>query len=112
MTERCNCDASCGENRYHDFGSAGCRYEVKTIKKAKASKPTIIHVNQLVIRSNAKQGLNEPPLTFRKGRNGRESTRAHEVEIHGPSKIVHSPHDPLPCGARVWIETFAEVNYK
>lgn len=24
--ERCNCDASCGENRYHDKGSLGCRY--------------------------------------------------------------------------------------
>jgi mannose-6-phosphate isomerase len=24
--ERCNCDASCGENRYHDLGEPGCRY--------------------------------------------------------------------------------------
>lgn len=23
---RCNCDASCGENRYHDVGDAGCRF--------------------------------------------------------------------------------------
>lgn len=23
---RCNCDASCGENRYHDVGSSGCRF--------------------------------------------------------------------------------------
>ena len=22
--DRCNCDASCGENRYHDRGDAGC----------------------------------------------------------------------------------------
>lgn len=27
MTERCNCDASCGENRYHNKGDSGCRYE-------------------------------------------------------------------------------------
>lgn len=26
MTERCNCDASCGENRYHDAGDPGCRF--------------------------------------------------------------------------------------
>jgi len=26
MIERCNCDASCGENRYHDVGSPGCRF--------------------------------------------------------------------------------------
>lgn len=26
MVERCNCDASCGENRYHDAGDPGCRF--------------------------------------------------------------------------------------
>lgn len=26
MAERCNCDASCGENRYHDTGDPGCRF--------------------------------------------------------------------------------------
>lgn len=26
MVERCNCDASCGENRYHDTGDSGCRF--------------------------------------------------------------------------------------
>lgn len=25
-TERCNCDASCGENRYHNAGDLGCRF--------------------------------------------------------------------------------------
>lgn len=24
---RCNCDASCGENRYHDAGDHGCRFQ-------------------------------------------------------------------------------------
>lgn len=26
LQPRCNCDASCGENRYHDRGEPGCRY--------------------------------------------------------------------------------------
>jgi hypothetical protein len=26
MTVRCNCDASCGENRYHDVGDPECRF--------------------------------------------------------------------------------------
>lgn len=26
MAERCNCDASCGENRYHNAGDPGCRF--------------------------------------------------------------------------------------
>jgi len=75
-------------------------------------KPTIIHVNQLVIRSNAKHGTNEPPLTFRKGRNGRKSTRAHTVTGEGPFELVYSPHNPLPCGARLWIETYGKVTHK
>lgn len=29
MNERCNCDASCGENRYHDLGTPGCRWEAR-----------------------------------------------------------------------------------
>lgn len=24
---RCNCDSSCGENRYHDAGDHGCRFQ-------------------------------------------------------------------------------------
>ena len=26
---RCNCDASCGENRYHDVGDPGCRFRTE-----------------------------------------------------------------------------------
>ena len=33
----------------------------------------------------------------------------HEVKIEGPSKVVYSPDKPLPCGARVWIETEEKV---
>jgi len=37
------------------------------------------------------------------------NTYGHEVEILGESKVVYSPDKPLSCGARVWIETNAEV---
>jgi hypothetical protein len=66
---------------------------------------TIIHVNQHVIRANAKNGTNDPVLTVK---TYKENRYAHEVEIRGPSKVVHS-EKPLACGARVWIETQAEV---
>ena len=39
----------------------------------------------------------------------KSNTYAHEVLIKGDSKIVYSPDNPLWCGARVWIETHAEV---
>lgn len=67
---------------------------------------TIVHVNQAVIARNRKTGENEPPLI---ARNYKGSTPAHNIEILGPSTIVNRPHDPLPCGARVWIETNATV---
>lgn len=67
---------------------------------------TIIHVNQHVIRANAKTGAQDPVLTVK---TYKANVYANEVEIHGPSRIVYSPDKPLSCGARVWIETQAEV---
>lgn len=67
---------------------------------------TIIHVNQHIIKANAKNGTNDPPLTVK---TYKENRKAHAVEILGPSKVVHSPDKPLSCGARVWIETHSEV---
>ena len=67
---------------------------------------TIIHVNQHVIKSNRKNGANDPVLTVK---TYKENRYAHEVEIDGPSKVVYSPDKPLSCGAHVWIETQGEV---
>lgn len=67
---------------------------------------TIVHVNQHVIRSNAKTGADEPVLTVKRGRS---NTYAHEVSIAGPAVVKYSPHKPLSCGARVWIETQNDV---
>lgn len=66
----------------------------------------LIHVNMHVIRSNQKYGLNDPVITVK---TYKDNTYAHEVDILGPSRVVYSPDKPLPCGARVWIETEAEV---
>jgi hypothetical protein len=67
---------------------------------------TIIHVNQHVIKANAKDGVNNPVLTIK---TYKSNTYAHEVVIKGESKVVYSPDNPLSCGAKVWIETQAEV---
>lgn len=67
---------------------------------------TIIHVNQHVIKKNAKTGCNDPVLTVK---TYKSNTYAHEVVIKGDSKVVYSPDKPLSCGARVWIETEAPV---
>lgn len=65
-----------------------------------------IHVNQHVIRSNRREGQSGPPLTVK---TSRSNTKGHHVEILGPARVVYRPEKPLPCGARVWIETRAQV---
>ena len=59
-----------------------------------------------VIRSNKKNGTNDPVITVK---TYKSNTYGHEVEILGKSKVVFSPDKPLSCGARVWIETDGEV---
>ena len=66
----------------------------------------VIHINQHVIKSNAKTGERNPVITVKTYKDNRY---AHEVYVDGPCKIVYSPDKPLSCGAKVWIETEAEV---
>lgn len=76
------------------------------MNKGKRPLKKIIHVNQHVIKRNRLTGENEPPLTVKmRGK----AYPAHTVEILGPSRVVHSPHNPLSCGARVYIVTYADV---
>ena len=67
-----------------------------------------IHVNMHKIRANKKHNTNEPVLTVKEGR---KNIYGHSVEILGPSKVRYGGNDKpiLPCGARVVIETEAEV---
>lgn len=67
---------------------------------------TIVHVNQHVIKANAKNGESNPVLTVK---TYKENRYAHEVAIDGPSRLVYNPDCPLSCGARVWIETESQV---
>ncbi len=66
----------------------------------------MVHVNQAIIRKNAKTGETNPVLTVKMGKTNRY---AHQVEILGPCTVVYRPHRPLSCGARCWVETQAEV---
>ena len=59
------------------------------------------------IRHNKKHGTNKPVITVK---TSKSNNYAHEVDILGKSKLVYRPLKPLPCGARVWIETESEVN--
>ena len=66
-----------------------------------------IHVNMHHIRHNKKHGTNKPVITVK---TSKSNDYGHAVEILGPSKVIYRPEKPLSCGARVWIETNADVN--
>jgi hypothetical protein len=71
----------------------------------------IIHVAQDAIRRNAKTGGNEPAIIVR---DYKGSTRHNEVELRLDNgivigKFVYSPHKPLDCGARLWLELDSPV---
>ena len=70
----------------------------------------IIHVNQRVIRRNTEHKTFEPVLTVK---TYKENNYAHEAIIMTKegvelARVVYSPHKPLSCGARVWVETDTE----
>lgn len=72
-----------------------------------------IHVNRNVLASNKKRGDNNAPITVKTYSKSRKTCKlnkyGHRVEVQGPSVFVHSEDNPLPCGARVWIETDSPV---
>lgn len=65
-----------------------------------------IHVNQHNIRANAK-GEDLPVFTVK---TYNENLKGERVVIKGDSELVYSPDKPLSCGAKVWIETTADVD--
>jgi len=65
-----------------------------------------IHVNQHVIKANAKNGENNPIFTIKQGG---KNTYAHNVKVKGEMELVYSPDKPLSCGAKVWIETKGNI---
>ena len=65
-----------------------------------------IHINQHVIKRNGKTGEREPVITVK---TYKDNTYGHKVYVDSPCKIVYSPDKPLPCGAKVCIETEGEV---
>ena len=60
-----------------------------------------VHVNQHIIRSNSKGGLNSPPLTCK---TYKENYRVHGGSTELGSRVCYEPDKPLSCGAKVWME--------
>ncbi|MEB3831401.1 DNA-binding protein [Phormidium sp. CCY1219] len=84
-------------------GTRGPKPRWKPVPK---SAITYIHVNQHKIRQNNKQEEKEPVISVKRGSS---NEYGFEVKISGSSEVVYRPDKPLPCGAKVWIETLSPV---
>lgn len=78
---------------------------------AKRHVPTSrIFVSPAAINRNVKNKTNEPPVTVNVG-NGDKF--CHEAIIYHDgievARVVYRPNNPLPNGARVWVETTQPV---
>jgi hypothetical protein len=72
---------------------------------------TYITVNRGVIDRNRKRGENRPPIRVSRGKYGKVRY-GHAAIVRGPSVFRYDPEIPLPHGARLWVETEAEVEVK
>jgi hypothetical protein len=66
----------------------------------------IIHINKNVMQSNNKHGKTLPVCRVEMGG---KTYYGSKVDILGPSSMIYSPDKPRSCGARLWIETEADV---
>ena len=64
---------------------------------------TIVVINRHVIAANRKNGTNDPPISVRRGRNGKPGYY-HEYPLESTGRLVYDPEHPLKCGATVWME--------
>jgi hypothetical protein len=71
---------------------------------------TLVTVNRGVIDSNRKRKKNDPPVRAARGKYGRV-IYGHVIKLDTvpPVYFVHDQNNPLPHGARVWVETEARA---
>lgn len=84
-----------------------CRHALLLKMSTQGARQTIkrIHVDKHIVAANRKHGRNDPAITVQTSKG---SQKCYAVDIQGPSEVIQS-ETPLKCGARVWIETKAEV---
>lgn len=63
----------------------------------------IIHVNQHHIKANVKEGTNLPPYTIKMKRKNWATVYAWSFKYTGTISGENHMHDPLSCGARIYL---------
>ena len=77
------------------------------VAPVRGARKAVVHVNQHRIKDNARTGRIAPAIAVKEGTCNRY---CHELYVAGPSWFIYRPHKPLPCGARVWLETYAQCS--
>lgn len=74
---------------------------------------TRIHVNQHNIRAN-NQGDKLPVISVKLADENIYANRVDILDLEGRiiATVVYRPNAPLPCGAKVWIETRGKVKVR
>lgn len=67
-----------------------------------------IHVDKHILAHNRVNGTNKPAWTIQTSKG---SFKASQVHVNGLSSMVQGAK-PLSCGARMYIETKAQVGYE
>jgi hypothetical protein len=72
---------------------------------------TKIHVNRHNIRDNKDKSLEDliPVISVK---HNKSNTYGYSLKINGPCEIVYRPEKPLDSSAKLWIETFSQVNVR
>ena len=66
-----------------------------------------IHVNQHHIRHNTKNPDDLKDVITVK--TSKANHYGSDVVCNGATRVIYSPHKPLSCGAKVWIEALGDV---
>jgi hypothetical protein len=80
--------------------------KLKNIRRQDGKMKKIIHINRNIIQQNEKHGRKLP--VCRIDMDGK-TWYGSKIEILGPSEMIYSPDKPRSCGAKLWIETQADV---
>lgn len=78
------------------------RGQAGTWKVGKRPQKHILHINSNIIKQNINKRPEErkPAIAIK----GAQLGYVNQLEIPAPCRIIYQPDNPLPCGARVWIE--------
>jgi len=62
-----------------------------------------------ILDGEFKQGAKKKKKDSHQPAQDSANSYCHEVIIDSPCKVIYSPDKPLPCGAKVWIETEGNI---